>query len=169
MFERDEENDRWVSQHHPFTAPADESFSGDLGKMPSRSYDLVLNGWELGSGSVRIHRQEVQEKIFELLAITPEEQQSKFGFLLKALEYGAPPHAGFAIGLDRLVALTLGLDNIRDVIAFPKTTKAADLFCGAPAAVDPAQLVDVHMELAASAKTPVAEDPSADSPVETPA
>jgi aspartyl-tRNA synthetase len=151
MFERDQENNRWVSQHHPFTAPADESFSGDLSKMPSRSYDLVLNGWELGSGSVRIHRQEVQEKIFELLAISPEEQQSKFGFLLKALEYGAPPHAGFAIGLDRLVALTLGLDNIRDVIAFPKTTKAADLFCGAPAAVDPAQLVEVHVTLAESA------------------
>jgi len=151
MFERDEENDRWVSQHHPFTAPSDESFSSDPSEMLSRSYDLVMNGWELGSGSVRIHRQSVQEKIFELLAIGKDEQREKFGFLLEALEYGAPPHAGFAIGLDRLVALTLGLDNIRDVIAFPKTTRAADLFCGAPATVDETQLNDVHIRIAAKA------------------
>ena len=153
MFERDEESGRWVSQHHPFTAPSDENFSTDPSEMVSRSYDLVMNGWELGSGSVRIHRQAVQKKIFELLAISADEQKEKFGFLLEALEYGAPPHAGFAIGLDRLVALTLGLDNIRDVIAFPKTTRASDLFCGAPAPVAAAQLADVHVTLAVENKS----------------
>ena len=153
MFERDEETGSWVSQHHPFTAPSDESFETDLGDMVSRSYDLVMNGWELGSGSVRIHRQAVQKKIFELLAISADEQSEKFGFLLEALEYGAPPHAGFAIGLDRLVALTLGLDNIRDVIAFPKTTRASDLFCGAPAPVAAAQLADVHIALSVEKKS----------------
>lgn len=147
MFERDEETGKWVSLHHPFTAPADETFTSDMGTMPSRAYDLCLNGWELGSGSIRIHRQDTQKKIFELLEMGAEEQREKFGFLLDALEYGAPPHGGFAIGLDRLVALTLGLDNIRDVIAFPKTTRAADLYCGAPAPVADHQLADVHIHL----------------------
>lgn len=145
MFEWDEDAERWFSSHHPFTAPVDPELGGDLSEMTSRAYDLVLNGWELGSGSIRIHRQDVQQRVFELLGIGPEEQAHKFGFLLGALEHGAPPHGGFALGLDRIAALTCGLDSIRDVIAFPKTTAAADLMCAAPSTVDPQQLVDVHV------------------------
>jgi aspartyl-tRNA synthetase len=145
MFEWDAQAQRWNSSHHPFTAPVDWSLSGDPAAMASRAYDLVLNGWELGSGSVRIHRGDVQQKVFELLGIGPAEQRQKFGFFLDALSYGAPPHAGFAVGLDRLVALTLGLDNIRDVIPFPKTTSASDLMCEAPSTVEPSQLDDVHI------------------------
>jgi aspartyl-tRNA synthetase len=151
LFEYDEEAGRWFSSHHPFTAPEDWELGGaggDLGALASRAYDLVLNGWEMGSGSVRIHRADVQQRIFELLGIGPEEQQSKFGFLLDALAYGAPPHGGFAVGLDRMVALTGGVDNIRDVIAFPKTATATDLMCGAPSFVEPAQLAEVHIALA---------------------
>ena len=147
MFERDEENDRWSSSHHPFTAPEDWDLSGDPATLDSRAYDLVLNGWELGSGSVRIHRSDVQQRVFDLLGIGPEEQQQKFGFFLEALSYGAPPHGGFAVGLDRLVALTLGMDNIRDVIPFPKTTSAADLMCAAPSTVPTEQLDEVHIQL----------------------
>ena len=146
LFEWDAEGERWFSSCHPFTAPADWELQGDPGSMESRAYDLVLNGWELGSGSVRIHRSDVQERVFELLGIGPEEQQEKFGFLLEALAFGAPPHGGFALGLDRLVALNLGLDNIRDTIAFPKTTSAADLMCGAPSTVAPGQLAEVHVQ-----------------------
>jgi aspartyl-tRNA synthetase len=148
MFEWDEDAQRWFSAHHPFTAPVDWTLGGanpDLGKLPSRAYDLVLNGWELGSGSVRIHRADVQQRIFEILGIGPEERQRKFGFLLEALSNGAPPHAGFALGLDRTSALTLGLDNIREVIAFPKTASATDLMCGAPSIVAPEQLAEVHV------------------------
>jgi len=151
MFERDEENERWVSLHHPFTAPSDWKMEGDPGQLESRAYDLVLNGWELGSGSIRIHRSDVQQRVFELLGIGPEEQREKFGFLLDALSYGAPPHGGFAVGLDRLVALNLGLDNIRDTIAFPKTASAADLMCGAPSSVPAEQLAEVHVGLAGKA------------------
>ena len=148
MFEYDEQAGRWYSAHHPFTAPADWGMGGenpDLASLVSRAYDLVLNGWELGSGSVRIHRSDVQQRVFSILGIGPEEQQKKFGFLLKALSYGAPPHAGFAVGLDRLTALTLGLDNIRDMLAFPKTTSATDLMCAAPSEVGPEQLAEVHI------------------------
>ncbi len=152
LFEWDEDAGRYFSAHHPFTAPEDWSLDGamegkqpDLGKLSSRAYDLVLNGWELGSGSVRIHRADVQQKIFSMLGIGPEEQQRKFGFFVEALSQGAPPHAGFALGLDRTSALTLGLDNIRDVIAFPKTASAVDLMCDAPSQVDPEQLAEVHV------------------------
>ncbi len=154
LFEWDEQNGRWNSAHHPFTAPVDWDLGGkgaDLGALESRAYDLVLNGWELGSGSVRIHRADVQERVFELLGIGPEERQEKFGFLLEALSYGAPPHGGFAMGLDRVVALTAGLDNIRDVIAFPKTTSATDLMCQAPSPVRPEQLAEVHIALSGRA------------------
>jgi aspartyl-tRNA synthetase len=157
MFEYDEEQGRWFSAHHPFTAPEDWSLGGakpDLGALASRAYDLVLNGWELGSGSVRIHRSDVQQRVFEILGISPAEQTQKFGFLLEALASGAPPHAGFAVGLDRIVALTLGLDNIRDVIAFPKTTSAADLMCGAPSPVAAEQLAEVHVRVAGAAAAP---------------
>jgi aspartyl-tRNA synthetase len=151
MFEYDAASARWYAAHHPFTAPEDWTLGGDdpdLGNLTSRAYDLVLNGWELGSGSVRIHRPDVQQRIFRILGLSPEEQRAKFGFLLEALASGAPPHAGFALGLDRTVALTLGQDNIRDVIAFPKTASATDLMCGAPSPVAPEQLAEVHVRLA---------------------
>jgi len=153
MFERNEEDGRWDSPHHPFTAPDDWELSGDPATMLSRAYDLVLNGWELGSGSVRIHRSDVQQKVFDLLGISPEEQEAKFGFLLTALAHGAPPHAGFALGLDRIVALNCGLDSIRDVVAFPKTTSAADLMCGAPSEIDAKQLEEVHVARIAAPDT----------------
>ncbi|MEO6710199.1 MAG: amino acid--tRNA ligase-related protein, partial [Planctomycetota bacterium] len=117
----------------------------------SRSYDLVYNGWELGSGSVRIHRPDVQEKVFQILGIGPEERQRKFGFFVEALASGAPPHAGFALGLDRTVALSLGMDNIREVVAFPKTASASDLMCQAPSTVAPEQLAEVHVKILPSA------------------
>jgi len=155
MFERDEETGSWTSSHHPFTAPSDWALEGDPAELESRAYDLVLNGWELGSGSIRIHRSDVQQKVFELLDIGPEEQQQKFGFLLEALSYGAPPHGGFAVGLDRLVALTLRMNSIRDVIAFPKTSSAADVMCDAPSPVEAEQLKDVHI----ASLAPPASDP----------
>jgi aspartyl-tRNA synthetase len=147
MFEFDEEAGRWFSAHHPFTAPVGDlaAIPADLGELESRAYDLVMNGWELGSGSIRIHRQDVQARVFDLLGIGAEEQRQKFGFLLEALAHGAPPHGGFALGLDRTVALTLGLDSIRDVLAFPKTASASDLLCEAPSPVSPDQLAEVHI------------------------
>lgn len=157
MFEFDEKEQRWFSSHHPFTAPTDWTMGGpnpDLSKLSSRAYDLVLNGWELGSGSVRIHRSDVQQRVFEILGIGPEEQQKKFGFLLEALSFGAPPHAGFAVGLDRLTAMSLGMDNLRDIIAFPKTASATDLMVGAPSAVTPEQLAEVHIRTAVPPPAP---------------
>jgi aspartyl-tRNA synthetase len=157
LFQYDRQAGRWVSEHHPFTAPEDWDLGGarpgvDWGVLDSRAYDLVYNGWELGSGSVRIHRADVQQRIFEILGLSPQEQERKFGFLLEALSFGAPPHAGFALGLDRCVALALGLDNIREVVAFPKTASAADLMCGAPSSVDPSQLAEVHVRTVTEAK-----------------
>jgi aspartyl-tRNA synthetase len=166
MFERDEETGGWTSSHHPFTAPDDWEMKADPGSMNSRAYDLVLNGWELGSGSIRIHRQEVQQRVFELLGLDAEQQQEKFGFLLEALEYGPPPHGGFAVGLDRIVALTLGLDSIRDVVAFPKTLTATDVMCDAPAGVSAEQLADVHVRNTATATAGDPEQEAAKDPAQ---
>jgi aspartyl-tRNA synthetase len=165
LFEYDDEAGRWFSSHHPFTAPEDWDLGGpepELRGLASRAYDLVLNGWEMGSGSIRIHRGDVQQRVFELLGIGPREQQTKFGFLLEALAYGAPPHGGFAVGLDRMVALTGGVDNIRDVIAFPKTATATDLMCGAPSFVRTEQLAEVHVALAGRGLAAVQADEAAD-------
>ena len=142
----DGERQRWDAVHHPFTAPKG-SFD-DPGSMLSRSYDLVLDGWEIGGGSIRIHRREIQEQVFALLGIGPEEAQARFGFLLDALRYGAPPHGGIALGLDRLVAAIAGRESIRDVIAFPKAASGTDPLTGAPAPVDPAQLRELGIRLA---------------------
>ncbi|MDD3936338.1 aspartate--tRNA ligase [Rhodoferax sp.] len=150
MFEYDEESDRWMAVHHPFTAPKDghEDYMVTAPeKCISKGYDMVLNGWEMGGGSVRIHRADVQKKVFDALKITPEEAQQKFGFLLDALQYGAPPHGGLAFGLDRIVTLMTGAESIRDVIAFPKTQRAQCLLTQAPSPVDEKQLRELHIRL----------------------
>ncbi|TDP63323.1 aspartate--tRNA ligase [Roseateles toxinivorans] len=150
MFEYDEDGDRWNAVHHPFTAPKDgheDWLETDPGRCISKAYDVVLNGIELGGGSVRIHREEVQSKVFRALKIDAEEAQLKFGFLLDALQYGAPPHGGIAIGLDRFVMLMTGAESLRDVIAFPKTQRAQCLLTGAPSNVDEKQLRELHIRL----------------------
>ena len=153
MFEHDEENDRWTACHHPFTSPKDgheDLLESDPGKCMAKAYDLVLNGWELGGGSVRIHKETVQSKVFRALKIDAEEAQEKFGFLLDALQYGAPPHGGIAFGLDRIVTMMTGAESIRDVIAFPKTQRAQCLLTQAPSAVDERQLRELHIRLRAT-------------------
>ncbi len=150
MFEYDEEAQRYTAAHHPFTSPKDghEDFlTTNPGAAIAKAYDMVLNGWEIGGGSVRIHREEVQSKVFRALKIDAEEAQLKFGFLLDALQYGAPPHGGIAFGLDRIVTMMTGADSIRDVIAFPKTQRAQCLLTQAPSAVDEKQLRELHIRL----------------------
>ena len=156
MFEWDEEAQRFVALHHPFTAPAVDSIDdlrAHARTAVSRGYDMVLNGNEIGGGSIRIHRPEMQSAVFELLGIGAEEAAAKFGFLLDALKYGAPPHGGIAFGIDRIAALMAGTESIRDVIAFPKTTSAQDLMTDAPSMVSDAQLKELHVRVAASRET----------------
>ena len=156
MFEYDEEAQRYTATHHPFTAPKDgheDWMETAPEKCISKGYDMVLNGWEMGGGSVRIHRAEVQKKVFDALRISREDAQTKFGFLLDALQYGAPPHGGLAFGLDRIVTLMTGAESIRDVIAFPKTQRAQDLLTQAPSAVDEKQLRELHIRLRNTAQS----------------
>ena len=165
LFEYDEEEKRYTSTHHPFTSPLDEDLpkldGGDraaVESVKSKAYDIVVNGSEIGGGSIRIHRMDVQQKVFSLLGIDAEAQKLKFGFLLDALQYGAPPHGGIALGLDRLIMILRGIHNIRDVIAFPKTQSGADLMCGAPSPIDEKQLKEAHVRVvqpAATTKQPV--------------
>jgi aspartyl-tRNA synthetase len=150
LFLRDEAENRWMAMHHPFTAPRWEDLDQldtDPGAVLAQAYDLVLNGTEIGGGSIRIHRSDVQERVFRALAIGKDEAQAKFGFLLRALQSGAPPHGGIALGFDRICAMLVGADSIRDVIAFPKTTSASDLMCDAPAEVDEKQLRELRIGL----------------------
>jgi aspartyl-tRNA synthetase len=150
MFEWDAEAKRWVAMHHPFTSPQSEdaaALRAQPGEALAKAYDMVLNGSEIGGGSVRIHRQEMQSTVFDLLGINAEEAQKKFGFLLDALKYGAPPHGGIAFGLDRLAMLMAGADSIREVIAFPKTQTAADPLTDAPTEVSEAQLRELHVRV----------------------
>nr|MDA3844225.1 hypothetical protein [Candidatus Kapabacteria bacterium] len=150
LFEYDEEADRYIAIHHPFTAPLEEDIpllDTDPGKVRSIAYDLVVNGAELGGGSIRIHDSKVQETMFKHLGLTPEDAQNKFGFLLDALKYGAPPHGGIALGLDRMVMTLAGTDNIRDVIAFPKTTSGLSLMDGAPSPIDDIQLSELGINI----------------------
>ncbi len=158
MFEYDDENHRWTACHHPFTAPKDEHLSmlqSDPGKCLAKAYDLALNGSELGGGSVRIHQEAVQSQVFRALNISVEEARLKFGFLLDALQYGAPPHGGLAFGLDRIITMMTGAESIRDVIAFPKTQRAQCLLTQAPSAVDERQLRDLHIRLRQQAQPTV--------------
>jgi aspartyl-tRNA synthetase len=150
MFDYDDDAARWVACHHPFTSPKDEHLKyleTDPGKCLAKAYDMVLNGWEIGGGSVRIHKESVQSQVFRALNIGPEEAQAKFGFLLDALQYGAPPHGGIAFGLDRIVTMMTGAESIRDVIAFPKTQRAQCLLTQAPSPVDEKQLRELHIRL----------------------
>ncbi|WP_299452899.1 aspartate--tRNA ligase [uncultured Pigmentiphaga sp.] len=150
MFEYDEEAQRYTAAHHPFTSPKDgheDLLESDPAACLAKAYDMVLNGWEIGGGSVRIHREEVQSKVFRALKIGAEEARAKFGFLLDALQYGAPPHGGIAFGLDRIVTMLTGAESIRDVIAFPKTQRAQCLLTGAPSDVDEKQLRELHIRL----------------------
>lgn len=152
MFTWNEEENRWDAMHHPFTAPMDDDLPNfwqneSLGKVRAKAYDMVLNGYEVGGGSIRIHRQDVQSRVFEIFGMSPEDAQGRFGFLLDALKSGAPPHGGIALGLDRWAMVIAGTTNIRDVIAFPKNQKARDLMTGAPAAVDARQLKELGVKL----------------------
>ena len=155
MFEYSEEEHRYVAMHHPFTAPCDEDLpflQTDPCKVYAKAYDMVLNGIELGGGSIRIHRRDVQKAVFEAIGLSDEEAQEKFGFMMKAFEYGAPPHGGLAFGLDRMIMLMSKRSSIRDVIAFPKTQNANDLMSEAPNTVDEKQLRELHIRTVLVAK-----------------
>ena len=150
MFEYNEAAKAWGARHHPFTAPKDgheDMMESDPGKVLAKAYDVVLNGWEIGGGSVRIHRPDVQAKVFASLKMSEEDQRRKFGFLLDSLSYGAPPHGGIAFGFDRMVAMMAGVDQIRDVIAFPKTQRGQDLLIDTPTPVTEQQLRDLHIKI----------------------
>jgi aspartyl-tRNA synthetase len=150
MFDYDDEERRWVAMHHPFTSPRDQDFGlleSDPGTCRAKAYDLVINGSEAGGGTIRIHDPQIQQKVFSLLGIDEQAAEERFGFLLRALKYGAPPHGGIALGIDRWVMLFGGLDNIRDCIAFPKTQRASDLMTGAPGPVEPKQLKELGIKL----------------------
>ena len=150
MFEQDDATGAWAARHHPFTAPKDgheERYATDPGAAIAKAYDVVMNGWEIGGGSVRIHRPEVQARVFAALGISEEDQRRKFGFLLDALKYGAPPHGGIAFGLDRIATLMCGAESIREVIAFPKTQRGQDLLVDTPSPVTEAQLRDLHIKV----------------------
>ncbi|MBQ9151792.1 MAG: Asp-tRNA(Asn)/Glu-tRNA(Gln) amidotransferase GatCAB subunit C, partial [Clostridia bacterium] len=146
LLEYSEEDGRFYAKHHPFTMPMEEDLQyidSDPGRVRAKAYDIVLNGTELGGGSIRIHSGEIQAKMFEVLGFTPEDAQEKFGFLLEAFKYGVPPHGGLAFGLDRLVALSIGLEDIRDVIAFPKVQNASELMTKCPSPADPKALEEL--------------------------
>ena len=150
LLEFDEDSGRYAAMHHPFTSPMDEDISlldSEPAKARAKAYDVVINGAEVGGGSIRIHNREIQEKMFNLLGLSKEEADSKFGFLLEALKYGCPPHGGIALGLDRIVMILTGTENIRDVIAFPKTTSGLSLMDGAPSNVDDIQLKELGIKL----------------------
>ena len=150
MFEWDEEGRRWAAAHHPFTSPHEkdmDKLESDPGAVRALAYDVVLNGTELGSGSIRIHRRDVQAKVFAALGMSDEEARRRFFFLLDALEYGAPPHGGMALGLDRMIMILAGETSIRDVIPFPKTARGTDLMCEAPSPVPPRQLRELGISL----------------------
>ena len=148
LFEWNADEQRWDSLHHPFTSPREEdlpNLASDPGSVRARAYDVVLNGWELGGGSIRIHDRETQATVFRLLGLSDEQAKLRFGFFLEALEYGTPPHGGLALGLDRIVAMLAGESSIREVIPFPKTTQAVDLMSDAPSTVDAAQLRELRL------------------------
>ena len=150
LFEKDEETGQWTSMHHMFTMPCEEhldSMESDPGGVYAQLYDLVCNGMELGSGSIRIHRRDIQERVFAICGISREEAERKFGWFLRALQYGAPPHGGIALGLDRIVTMLVGGRSIREVIAFPKTARATNPLDGAPSPVSPAQLAELGLEI----------------------